>query len=84
MRAIVGRLGAVVAATIVTFLAGTLGLEVTIESQAQIAEGITLLGMALFTALYATVHKIINRWLAPADTAAPVDELPTVTQRKLG
>lgn len=83
MGAIVGRLGAVVAATIVTFLAGTLGLEVTADTEAQIAQGVTLIGMALFTAIYATAHKLINRWLAPADTAAPVEDLPPATQRKL-
>ncbi len=71
MRAIIGRIAAVIVAFIVTFVAGTLGVEVTEDTAATLTEAVTLLGMALFTIVYAVGHKLINRRINPADAAAP-------------
>lgn len=70
MRAIIGRVAAAIVAMLVTFLAGSLGLEVTEETRATLTEAVTLLGLAFWGILYAIFHKLINRRLAPQDTAA--------------
>jgi uncharacterized protein (DUF697 family) len=69
MRSLIGRLIAIVAAAIVTFLADTLGLEVTPEASEAITDGLNLLGTGLFFVGYASFHKFVNHWLAPADSA---------------
>lgn len=67
-RAIGGRVVAVVAGGIVTLLTG-IGLEVDADGVARISEGVNLIGLTIFTSVYAFVHKLLNRWLNPADTA---------------
>lgn len=69
MRAIIGRIAAAVVATLLTWLAGSLGLEVTEETRATLVEAVTLLGLGLWGVLYAVAHKTLNRWLNPGDTA---------------
>lgn len=71
MRAIIGRVAAAIVAALLTWLAGTLGLEVSADTAATLTEAVTLLGLAFWGILYAIVHKTINRYVAPADAAGP-------------
>jgi hypothetical protein len=70
MRAIIGRVAAVIAGAIVTFLAGTLGLEVTEGAATFLVEGITAIGMFVWLLAYALVHRLISRRINPTDAAA--------------
>ena len=71
MRAIIGRIAAAIVAFLVIWIAGTLGVEVTEQTAATFTEAVTLLGMGLFTLVYAMVHKIINARINPTDAASP-------------
>jgi hypothetical protein len=69
MRSIIGRLVGVVGGAVLVFFADTLGLDVTPEAQQAIMDGLNLVGTGLFFIGYASVHKLANHWLAPADSA---------------
>lgn len=74
MRTVFARIAAVIAAGIVTFLSGKLGLDVTEEARVAITEGITMLGMAVWLLLYGIFHKVINRFINPGDVAKPLPQ----------
>jgi hypothetical protein len=69
MRAIIGRIVGVLGGGIIVFLTDTVGIDVTPEATTAITEGLNLLGSAVFLVGYAVVHKLTNRFIAPADTA---------------
>jgi hypothetical protein len=62
-------IGAAVASLSV-WLASKVGIEVSPEAQAGLTEGITLLGLFVFSVVYALVHKLANNKLNPADSAS--------------
>lgn len=70
MRAIIARIAAAVIAVLLTFLAGTLGVEVSPETTATLTEGVTLIGLGLWGIVYAVFHKLLNRRINPSDSAA--------------
>lgn len=76
MRAIIGRVVAVLAGAIITFLTGTLGLPVSDAAAGYLTEALTALGMGVWLIAYAVVHKLINRKINPGDTAAPATVSP--------
>lgn len=69
IRAAAARIAAVAAAAIATFLAATLGIEVTPEAHAALTEGITLLGFAFALIVYALVRPLISRFIHPSDSS---------------
>lgn len=69
MRAIFARFAAAIVAVAVTFLAGTLGIEVTEDTRATLTEAVTLLGLGLWGVVYAVVHRLISRKVNPMDAA---------------
>lgn len=71
MRAIIGRVAAAIVAAALTWVAGVAGIEVTQETAATLTEAVTLLGMGLFTIMYAVGHRLIDRRINPADAASP-------------
>lgn len=68
-KAIIARIAAVAVAGLTTFLAGTLGLEVTPEAQTAITDAITMIGAALFLLTYGAIRPLISKYLHPADTS---------------
>lgn len=75
MRAIIGRVAAVLAGGILTALAGWLGVEVTDDARVALTEAITGVGMVVWLLGYAVVHRLINRRLNPTDAAKPAETL---------
>jgi energy-converting hydrogenase Eha subunit E len=74
MNIIISRIAAVIAAAIVTFVLGLLGVDVSAEQTqgivAWLTTGLSALGMFLVLLLYGPFHKLISRYTNPADTAA--------------
>lgn len=69
MRAIIGRVAAVLIGGLVAWLAGSFGLEVSEEATVALTEGLTMLGMGVWLISYGIAHKLINRKVNPADAA---------------
>lgn len=70
MRAVIGRIAAVLAGAIITFLAGALGVEVTEQAHIALTEGLTMIGMFVWLLAYAVAHRLISRRINPSDSAA--------------
>lgn len=69
MRAIISRVAAAIVAVLLTFFAGTLGVEVSPAVHDSLVEGVTMLGLGLWGVLYALLHRLIDRKINPADVA---------------
>lgn len=79
MRAIISRVAAAIVAVLLTFFAGTLGVEVSPAVHDSLVEGVTLLGLGLWGVLYALLHRLIDRKINPADVAkhpGPISDGP--------
>lgn len=71
MRAFVSRIVAGPVAALVAWLVG-MGLELGAGFSTALTEAATLFGVAVVTALYGVVHRLIDRrGVNPADAAAP-------------
>lgn len=68
MRALISRIIAGPIAAVVAWLVG-LGLEVGADFQTALTDTVTLLVLAVATALYGVVHKLIDRKVNPTDAA---------------
>lgn len=69
MRAIFSRIAAAIVAVFLTFVAGTLGIEVSPAVHDSLVEGVTLLGLGIWGVLYALLHRLIDRRINPSDAA---------------
>lgn len=69
MRTIIGRIAAVVAATITTWLISFLGVGISEQGTAELTEALTLIGVLVWGLIYAVVHKLIDRKVNPMDVA---------------
>lgn len=73
MNVFISRIAAAIAATLVVWVLGALGVDVTEQQRAeiigQVTQAITLLGLAVWGLVYAVGHKLISRRTNPADTA---------------
>lgn len=69
MRPYISRIAAALVATLLTWLAGRFGVEVSADVRASLVETVTLLGLGLWGLLYAIGHRLIDRRVNPADVA---------------
>jgi hypothetical protein len=69
MRTILSRIAAAIVAVFLTFVAGTLGVEVSPAVHDSLVEGVTLLGLGIWGVLYALLHRLIDRRINPTDAA---------------
>lgn len=73
MRVVIGRIAGALAALIVTWVVGALGLEVSADQHAGIvqwlSEGLTALGTFVALLVYALVHKAVDSRTNPGDVA---------------
>lgn len=69
MRTILSRIAAAIVAVVLTFVAGTLGVEVSPAVHDSLVEGVTLLGLGVWGIAYAVLHRLIDRQINPTDAA---------------
>lgn len=73
MNVFIARIAGVVAAALVTWLIGKMGLPVSEEQKASAVEwlthGLTGLGALVFMLTYGAAHKVASKRTNPADTA---------------
>lgn len=82
MNVFISRIAAAIAASLVVWLLGALGVDVT-EAQrteiiGQVTQAITLLGLAVWGVCYAVGHKLLSKKFNPADTAAAPERAANV------
>ncbi len=71
LRPIAARLAGVVVALLATWLASKFGVIIPEDTKGQITESTVVLIMAVFTTIYALVHKAVSVKTNPADAASP-------------
>jgi peptidoglycan L-alanyl-D-glutamate endopeptidase CwlK len=79
MRTIISRIAAAIVAVLLTFVAGTLGVDVSPAIHDSLVEGVTLLGLGVWGILYAVLHKLIDHKINPTDVAkhpGPISDGP--------
>jgi hypothetical protein len=69
MRAIIGRVAAVVVGAAVVWVADAAGVHVSPDATAVLTEGLTMLGLGIWLVVYAVGHKLIDRRINPGDVA---------------
>lgn len=71
LRPVVARLAGALVAALVTWLAGKYGIVIPEEAKGQLTEGTVAIMLALFTAVYALVHRYVSMKTNPTDAATP-------------
>lgn len=81
LRPILGRLIGMAVGSLAVWLSSKLGIVLSSDDQAKITEAGVIFSMALFTTIYALVHKAVDHKINPLDSASPGLASPPTVRR---
>ena len=69
LRVVFGRLMGALAAGLVGWFCAKVGIDIPDEDRHKVVEFVVGFGMTIVLGVYSLVHKLVDRWVNPLDTA---------------